>query len=327
MAKFKFLVCGGTFDLFHLGHKKFLQQALENADKVLIGITGDEYIHSFKNSLGVEDFQTRKNAVEQYLISSGLRGKVELTEINSAYEPYLETSEDYDAIAVTEQTQKTAQDINLKRKQNGIAELRIIVVPMALGEDGLEISSTRIRNGEINRQGRLYINPKWFGKAFVLTEELRPRLQQPWGEVLNSIPQNLDGTKVVTVGDVTTQKFNKQDIDQFLSIVDFQIHREVKFQNISELGFNIQNPQKVKNPHGKITPELFQLIIDAFRNKKRQIILIDGEDDLAVLPVLLTAPLGFNIFYGQPDEGLVQILVTEEIKERAYRLLESFDKK
>jgi uncharacterized protein (UPF0218 family) len=44
------------------------------------------------------------------------------------------------------------------------------------------------------------------------------------------------------------------------------------------------------------------------------------------LPVLLIAPLGFNIFYGQPNEGLVRILVTEENKEKVYQLTESFDK-
>jgi len=54
---------------------------------------------------------------------------------------------------------------------------------------------------------------------------------------------------------------------------------------------------------------------------------VDGEEDLAVLPVLLIAPLGFSIFYGQPNEGLVQVQVTEENKEQAYQFVNSFDKR
>jgi len=63
---------------------------------------------------------------------------------------------------------------------------------------------------------------------------------------------------------------------------------------------------------------------EAFDKKTKTVILVGGEDDLAVLPVLLIAPLGFSIYYGQPGEGLVRVDVTEENKEKAYRLVEKF---
>ena len=69
MTKFNFVVCGGTFDLFHAGHKSFIEDALTQSEKVLLGITGDTYVQSFKNSLSVEDFQVRKKAVENFLKS------------------------------------------------------------------------------------------------------------------------------------------------------------------------------------------------------------------------------------------------------------------
>ena len=106
MAKYKFIVCGGTFDLFHAGHKSFIKDALEQSEKVLLGITDDSYIQNFKNKLGVEDFQTRKFAVEQFLNSIGAGDRVQIVGISSAYEPYLETSTDYQAILVTEQTEQ-----------------------------------------------------------------------------------------------------------------------------------------------------------------------------------------------------------------------------
>ena len=126
---------------------------------------------------------------------------------------------------------------------------------------------------------------------------MRSVLQKPWGEVLNEIPQDIDGSKTIIVGDATAQKFNEKKIGQFVSIVDFLIKREIKFHQLSEMGFNGEKALKINNPHGIITPELFQAVQSAFNSKQRTVILIDGEDDLAVLPALLIAPLGFSISF------------------------------
>lgn len=326
MAKYKLLVCGGTFDLLHKGHKTFIKQILDISDKVLLGLTSDLYVQSFKNENEIESFEVRRKTVEQFLDSIGVKTRVEIVSINNAYEPYLETSIQYQAIAVTPQTQHSALDINAKRKKNSVPELEIVIIPMELAEDENVISSTRIRNGEINRDGRLYINPKWKNKNLTLPENLRSELQKPWGEVLNKIPQNINSLKTVVVGDATAQKFNEKKIGQLLSIVDFLIHREIKFHQLSEIGFDAQGVQKIINPPGRITPELFEAVIKAFdaQDTKRKIILIEGEDDLAVLPTLLIAPLGFSVFYGQFGKGLVRIDVTEENKEKAYELAEKF---
>jgi cytidyltransferase-like protein len=324
MAKFNLVVCGGTFDLFHAGHKSFIKDVLASSEKVLLGITDDGYIQNFKNNLGVEDFQTRKFAVERFLSSIGASDRIQIVGINNAYEPYLETSTNYEAIVVTEQTKQAALDINAKRSQNGAPQLEVVVSLMKEASDGGIISSTRIRNGEINRDGRLYLNSQWKGKNLVLPENLRFALQKPWGQIINEIPNDLDASKVVVVGDATAQKFNTKNIGQFLSIIDFLINREVKFSQLSEMGFADQQILQVKNPAGAIAPELFQAIQSAFENKVPAIIKIDGEDDLAVLSVLLIAPLGFSIFYGQPNEGLVNVPVTEENKEKAYQLASKF---
>jgi pantetheine-phosphate adenylyltransferase len=325
MQKFRFLVCGGTFDRFHKGHKEFLNKALESADKILIGVTSNSYVKSFKKGTEIQDFKIRKRAVKDYLISTEAYEKAQIVSIDNAYEPYLETSVDYDAIAVTHKTHKRAVEINSKRKQNGASELKIIIVPMVYAQDGLEISSTRIRQGEIDRNGRLYISPDWKNKTLILPENLRPILQSPWGKVLSEIPRKLNGLRTIAVGDATAQKFNQQNINQFLSIVDFLIDRKVKFKNLLDLGFDNEDAKKAKNPPSQITSELFQAIIQSLEGKNRQIILVDGEEDLAVLAVLLVAPLGFSVFYGQPNQGLVHVKVTEENKEKAHQLINKFE--
>ncbi len=336
MTKYKLLVCGGTFDLLHAGHKAFLKKVFDISDRVLLGITSNLYTQSFKNSSQIEDFEVRRQAVEHFLDSINVSERVRITSIDNAYEPYLETSTDYQTIAVTPQTRQAALDINLRRKQNDVSQLDILVIPMELGEDGREISSTRIRNGEINRDGNLYVKPEWLANKLVLPKDLRTELHKPFGEVLNDIPKGLDGQKIVAIGDITTQRFNQNNAGQFLSIVDFFVHRQVKFHKLSELGFGNQGFLKVENPRGIITPELFISIRNVFKTKEEKIILVKGEEDLAVLPVLLIAPLGYSVFYGQPamlslarragqpNEGLVRVEVTEENKEKAYRLAEKF---
>ena len=44
MMKYKLVVCGGTFDHFHRGHREFLRHILSVSSKVLIGLTTDKYL-------------------------------------------------------------------------------------------------------------------------------------------------------------------------------------------------------------------------------------------------------------------------------------------
>ena len=53
-------------------------------------------------------------------------------------------------------------------------------------------------------------------------------------------------------------------------------------------------------------------------------IIVDGEEDLAVLPVVLLAPLDSLVFYGQRNQGLVLVKVTEEKKSEFVKILARF---
>ena len=360
--KYELIVCGGTFDFLHKGHKKFLQDVLSLSEKVLLGITSNVYISKFKNdpsaSSGqeqVEDFDVRRKKVLDFLESIGAGDRVEIVSIDQAYEPLLTSKFSPKAIAVTPQTQKTAIEINKKRKELGLSPLEIIVIEMEKAGDGELISSSRIRNGGINREGRLYVQNSWKNKTLTLPQNLRPILQKPLGKILKVVPLDIDSSKVITIGDITTQKFNEKNVGQFLSVVDFAVKRQKKFDKLSDLGF-IENLEtiKVNNPAGSITWDLFESVRKTFKTNDPKIILVAGEEDLAVLPVMLIAPLGFTIYYGQPsyvshfakasrlkktstdakaladrsegkpDEGLVEVLVTEENKEKVFELVSKF---
>ena len=44
MSKFSLIAMGGTFDIIHRGHLTLLTKAFEISDKVIIGLTSDEFV-------------------------------------------------------------------------------------------------------------------------------------------------------------------------------------------------------------------------------------------------------------------------------------------
>lgn len=140
---------------------------------------------------------------------------------------------------------------------------------------------------------------------------------------------SFDPSRIVTVGDVATKTLHDLGITHKFSVVDFIVERKKTFDTLSELGFaGDEKVFQVVNPAARINSALFTSLKAMFDNldQHRQLVCkVEGEEDLAVVPVLLLAPLGFSVFYGQPPKkGIVSIDVTEEKKEEVYRLAERF---
>ena len=77
-----------------------------------------------------------------------------LIRLDDKYGPTI-FEEDYDAIVVSEETEPTALEINQIRVDKGMHPIDIVVVSFVLADDGIPISSTRIRKGEIDKKGKL----------------------------------------------------------------------------------------------------------------------------------------------------------------------------
>jgi uncharacterized protein (UPF0218 family) len=69
---------------------------------------------------------------------------------------------------------------------------------------------------------------------------------------------------------------------------------------------------KVVNPAATIRAETWEVLKNAINLKRRLAVVVEGEEDLLVLPLMAEAPTGSVIIYGQPYEGLVVITVTDE---------------
>ena len=137
---------GGTFDKFHDGHKKLLSTAFEIANTVEIGVTSDAF-GGLKGD--IDSCEERMSNLKSFFKDKSNFIIVPLED------PYGTTIYDssFDAIVVSEETEPTAVEINEIRISKGMKPIDIVVVSFVLAYDGIPISSTRIRRGEINKNG------------------------------------------------------------------------------------------------------------------------------------------------------------------------------
>lgn len=323
--KYNIVVCGGTFDHFHRGHKEFLRFQLALSRKVLIGVTSDTYISAFKD-VEIENFATRKKSLINFLKEEGVFKRVEIAQIDSIYIPEKWDKLPIEVLVVTEETKKGALEINKQRIIKRLKALQIVSYDMIRAEDGDAISSSRIRLGEINREGRSFVKKDWFWKKLYLTKSVRRKCKRPFGKIVEYVPKKI--RHIISVGDISTYIFTSTRQFPDISVVDFLVKREKKFTSLDDFLFlGSEELLKAENLAGGLTPDLFKKVIDAFqkvKNGKKVVIQVGGEEDLAVLPIILASPLGYYIFYGQPNKGMVQVYVTEKLKEKAYSLVSQF---
>lgn len=144
--RYKKVAVGGTFDKFHEGHKKLLKTAFEIAEKVEIGVTSDAF-GGLKGD--IDSCKERMNNLNMFFKD---KSNFHVSALNDAFGITI-YDEEIDVIVVSEETEPVAEKINDIRLEKGMNPLDIVVVSFVLAEDGNPISSTRIRKGEINKNG------------------------------------------------------------------------------------------------------------------------------------------------------------------------------
>ena len=127
-----------------------------------------------------------------------------------------------------------------------------------------------------------------------------------------------ENSYIITVGDRTTEKMIDFDLIPSLQIIDGQEKREKreppKLEHATEL--------TVDNPAAEITSESIKIIKNAFTLQSPVRLFVNGEEDLLVLPVCIHAPENAVVLYGQPNQGLVIVQITQEIRNKVQTLLD-----
>ena len=220
--------------------------------------------------------------------------------------------------------------------------LKVIVVPWVRGEDGQVISSERIRYGEIDRKGKNYYKVLTDTKCWILPKLLRPALREPLGEVFEgslsekksivkrivSTIQKTNPPMVFAIGDIIVESLKGVGYLPSVEVVDLRSRREALKENLK---FEIRNLKTRKYRNGAGTIEvstvrrLKSLCNTYLKVNTPQSLIINGEEDLMVLPAILVAPLSSLVLYGQYNLGVVAVTVTEEKKAEVLKLVSQFN--
>lgn len=159
----------------------------------------------------------------------------------------------------------------------------------------------------------------------ILKKEARKIFKKPFGKVFHAIDDIdkllFENHFIISIGDETTNNLLNDDIIPKIGIIDNIIERKTSKHNIEYNAITLN----AVNPPGAITDELWETIKKAFllSGKSNVLIIVDGEEDLAVIPCVLMAPEGSIILYGQPGEGVV-LVETDKVKEKAKEMLNNF---
>ena len=153
---FNITALGGTFDIIHVGHIELIQKAVSISDKIIIGLTSDAFISKNDKKI-INNFEQRSENLEKTIREKFPDCSFEIAKLDDDFGPAV-IQGDVDALVVSEETSKKGAILNALRKERKLDPVEIIIVPMKMASDGNRISSTRIRNSEIDSSGNILVD-------------------------------------------------------------------------------------------------------------------------------------------------------------------------
>ena len=329
-ARLELCLVGGTFDRFHVGHAHLLTNTLAAAELAEVWITSDEMARI--KSPQIESFDTRREAVLSWA-DVHADGRIKTFELKDSFGPALKRP-DCDGIICTPETLSNCNEINSRRLASRLTPLEIIEVPHLLDDEGRMVSSTRIRAGSISREGKSWLLSSDRAKDYVMTGKLDPELKEPSGDLftgpddvrelaMSSALESIEDGILVAVGDITVLTLLDMEIIPDIAFVDGYTKRKELSKKVDLRAFD--TVIRCINPAGYLTASLITAIDTAIHSDGTVCVDVDGEEDLAPIIIHLLAPLGSNIIYGQPGEGVVLAQTSEVMKERCRTILSKFE--
>ncbi|MCH8086085.1 MAG: pantetheine-phosphate adenylyltransferase [Nitrosopumilus sp.] len=153
MSKFSLVATGGTFDIIHRGHLTLLSNAFAISDKVIIGLTSDELAEK-KGKLLINNYEKRLENLTQVISKEFPNSSFQISKLDNDFGPAV-LEKRVEALVVSDEKSKQGITLNQLRAEKKLSPVKIVTVPMFLAKDGKRISTTRIKNSEIDTEGNL----------------------------------------------------------------------------------------------------------------------------------------------------------------------------
>jgi len=151
--KYSKVATGGTFDGIHAGHRRLLERSFELGAEVVIGLTSDEFARK-EGKVTNRPYGRREAELEAFIEKSFPGRRYAIAKLDDFFGPGI-ASRDVQALVASPETGKRVGLANALRAERGFPPLELVIIDWVEAEDGRPISSTRIRKGEIDEEGRL----------------------------------------------------------------------------------------------------------------------------------------------------------------------------
>ena len=159
LKKYECVAMGGTFDILHTGHIELLKKSFEIGKFVIIGLSSDNLVkEKLKKNIN-NSFEVRKHNLVKIIDSEVGSHPYEITKLEDVFGPLM-FSEKVDCMVASTETSYKGKRVNEIRTRMSLPTIDIVSVELKLAQDGLPISSSRIRANEIDQMGNILKNKK-----------------------------------------------------------------------------------------------------------------------------------------------------------------------
>ena len=153
MSQFTLVAMGGTFDIIHKGHLTLLAKAFSISSNVIIGLTSDELAEK-RGKKTLNDYKKRFETLMNIIKTNFPNHLFQISKLDNDFGPAV-LEENVQALVVSDETGNQGEILNQLRKEKNLTPVKIVIVPMVLAHDGNRISTTRIKNSEIDIDGNV----------------------------------------------------------------------------------------------------------------------------------------------------------------------------
>ncbi len=153
-----------------------------------------------------------------------------------------------------------------------------------------------------------------------LPENMRETLRKPYGKLFKDLDEALvymKGSTMHSVGDEVGYDLYSRKITPEIMATDGMIRRKPS-ENRIETPYRII---RADNRAGYITKGLWKAVQDAISSEKPVRLDVNGEEDMAVLPLMLLGREGDCIAYGLFDKGVCVVRIGNDSRETARKIL------
>ncbi len=220
-------------------------------------------------------------------------------------------------------SEKKGWDFN-KTEENVLAEImeECKIESLENGRNTRELDTTgkTAKESAMNMAKMMQLDGMFVLEKLRIPKEMREELREPYGKLFDDIKKaikHVKGTVMVSVGDEAGYTLQSAGIKPDIIIVDGKIRRKPT-DNIVGMDYDTI---RAENETGYLTHELWMGVDRSMKAGKPVKIQVDGEEDMAVLPVMILGSYGMSIIYGLFDKGVCVLKIDEETRKTARNLI------